>query len=106
MNRADELAYRLMKAQELLRTNGYVVIPNERRVVLHASYIISRFEMERAHNANRLMDAAVEDNLRCLIRKAFNDGLLSYERREDPENGDNIFTTLMDVIKPKGDDEV
>jgi hypothetical protein len=87
-----------------LRGAGFVVIPRERHVVLHASYLVTRREMENSRIANRLADAALEDNLRCLIRKAFNDGLLLHERRENDER-DTMFTTLMGVIKPKEDDE-
>jgi hypothetical protein len=89
-----------------LRGAGFVVIPRERHVVLHSSYIVTRLELERARSAVRLADAALEDNLRCIIRKAFNDGLMLHQRRESPDDGDNVFTTMMGVIKPKEDDEL
>lgn len=100
MSRGQELPYRLAVATKLLEANGFDVIPQERRVLLHATYIITRKELEDTKSFNRLADAAVEDNLRCLIRKAFDEGLLSHERREAID-GDNAFSSFMTIIKPE-----
>lgn len=103
-------AVRLENLADLLRRNGYVVIPRERRVVLTSTYILSPTEMRYSRvNAERIEDMAREQSLKRLIRQADDDGLILHVRQDidDPVTGREIvFRSAMAVTKPKADDEV
>jgi hypothetical protein len=98
------------RAKALLRSKGYVVIPEERRVILQARYIIPAFEMEGSKVPN-FIGLAFETNIRRITAEIANPTKgLCVHRRRDIEDGitgrEVVLETALGVIVQKPEDEV
>lgn len=95
----------LEHCKNVLKQNGYVVLRQERRVIITANYIVPPQEMEYSRlNSERYADIAQAANHRRLIHEAETHGLILHERQDinDPVTGREIvFKYAMGLIKPK-----
>jgi hypothetical protein len=90
--------------KNVLRTNGYVVIPKERRVILTANYVIPDYAYRNAVAPERLEDAAQTANLHRITNDIVQHGLFVQTKREwdDEVTGhEGVVQTAIAVIKPK-----
>ena len=97
----------LEHCKNVLRQNGYVVLPKERRVILQTNFLVPTSEVQYSRaNAERYADMAQNANVQRLVREAMANGLVLHERRtiDDEVTGREIvFTSVMGVIKPNDD---
>jgi hypothetical protein len=92
---------------DVLRANGYVVIPRARHVVLQASFIAN--DRDYAKYPERVLDAAEAECQRRIMRQAADQGLFVTVVREVVDGitgNETVINVGAGFIKPKADDEV
>lgn len=93
------------RAKQLLKDAGYIVIPKERRVIIHSRYLVSPWDLERFSGApERYTDMVLSTHLRSIAGEIKDQGLYVHSKNaiDDPVTGKEVyFDTAVAVIKPK-----
>lgn len=94
----------LEHCKNVLRTNGYVAIRKERRVILEANYVLPPYPEQMRIGKERLIDIVQREQERTFARKLFDDGLVVSTIRhigDEVTGPEQVFTSAIAVIKPK-----
>lgn len=97
----------LEQAKKLLRDNGYVVIPKERRLILTVNHMMPPHHDRHRMGKERLADMLQSQQERQFGRALFDSGLVVNHVRplSDPVTGnEEVFTSTIACIVPKADE--